>query len=321
MMPNVPTEDGSSPLRVIIPTVGAPSLDGAVESVRRQTLPVGVVLVDDRSRPEKPLESQFPSLNELPDLRVLTTGGVGLARARNFGLDAVSDGAVLLLDDDDVWCPHHAARLAEAFATRPAAFAWSGSRVVTWGDETKVTTAGFGWDNVGPWLWSTNFIPPSSVLFSATAGLRFDSTLTDLEDWDAWLQLYSRSGTEPVFTGVVTMGYGRNIVVRSSMTMSATFQPLRQASMSSAYEAICAAHPIPPGVPDHRDEVRMFRRSHVEQANPRQPLGFDYYERALESLVGRPTERFCCDFYLGREFDKLPRARDGYLPGSGKDGA
>lgn len=292
-------------LHVIIPTIGAPSLLGAINSVRRQTIPLRVVLVDDRRDPAEPLVERFPELCELPDLLVLATGGLGLARARNLGLDAVPDGEILLLDDDDVWCPHHAARLADAFAAGSAAFAWSGSRVVTWGDETVVTTAGFGWDAVGPWLRSTNFIPPSSVLFPAAAGLRFDPELVELEDWDAWLQLCETSMAEPAFTGVITMGYGRNIVSRSSMTMSATFRPERQDAMSLAYEAICAAHPVSPGVHDRRDDVRALRRSHREHADPAVPLPFDYYERALEELAGPPIDRFCCDFDLGQDFDRL----------------
>ncbi|MGW7351467.1 glycosyltransferase family 2 protein [Streptomyces sp. NPDC054784] len=306
------TLDTTGPLHVLVPTLGKPHLVVALASIARQTLPLRPVVVDDRRGTNPPLEEMFPQLTSLPDTTVLVTGGVGLARARNTGLDAVGDAAVLLLDDDDVWCPHHAERLVAALAhAGPAPFAWSGCRVVAWGEgiPTTVTDSGFGWPDIRAWLWSTNFVPPSSVLVPPRARLRFDPDLTELEDWDAWLRLCEGTAGEPAFTGVVTMGFGRDIVAKGGMVMSSTFLPERQESMRRAHQAIAEAHPMPPGVPDRRADVQALRRDDRERAGAEQPLPFDYYERTVAGLAGPPISVHCCATDLARDYDRLLAAR------------
>ncbi|WP_396137171.1 glycosyltransferase family 2 protein [Curtobacterium sp. BRD11] len=286
---------------VVLPTVGGEHLKYAVRSVLRQSSAPNLVLVDDRRASGRDLRYACPELEEVARLSVLVTGGVGLAGARNIGLDEAGSAPVAFLDDDDVWCPHHLARVSDALSSPEAkGFAWSGSRVVTYGNgRAALTTAGFGWPNVFSALQSTNVIPPSSAAVSSGRWVSFDQRRTELEDWDAWLNLL-RDGHEPSFTGVVTMGYGRNVASKASMTMAATADRSRQEAMALSYEEICESHPVLEGAQDIRSAVREFRRLHAIQAETDDGLEFDYYELSVESLFGRPSSPLCCDFdYAG----------------------
>lgn len=87
---------------VIIPTNrGGPYLRQAVESVRRQTVPVEqIILVDDGS-PEPGLSAVADELG----LTYVRQPASGISTARNTGVEAASGHWIAFLDDDDVWHP------------------------------------------------------------------------------------------------------------------------------------------------------------------------------------------------------------------------
>lgn len=93
---------------VVIPTIGRPSLGGAVDSALAQSIDVfEIVVVADTTEPLT-----------LPDddrIRVVRTGpGSGGANARQCGIQHATGDIIALLDDDDLWHPYKLERqLAE----------------------------------------------------------------------------------------------------------------------------------------------------------------------------------------------------------------
>ena len=83
---------------VVIPTIGRPSLDRLLQSLRdaKGPRPRRVFVIDDRRDTTSPLE--LPRAFE--DVCVLTSGGRGPAAARNRGLRAARAPWVVFLDDD-----------------------------------------------------------------------------------------------------------------------------------------------------------------------------------------------------------------------------
>ena len=85
---------------LVVPTLGRASLDALLRALADQTSPVTapVVLVDDRHRPEEPLDPATYGL----DVQVVVAGGGGPARARNLGWRRATTPWVSFLDDDVV---------------------------------------------------------------------------------------------------------------------------------------------------------------------------------------------------------------------------
>lgn len=100
---------------VVLPTAGrSPWLGGAVQSALRQTYDaLEVILVDDSRKgdAEKPWSLLWAGDERV---RVLRTGGIGGAAARNAGVQAASGEWIAFLDDDDEWMPEKIARQMEA---------------------------------------------------------------------------------------------------------------------------------------------------------------------------------------------------------------
>ena len=82
---------------IVVPTIGRPSLDALLRALAGAggPRPAELVLVDDRpSGP--PLQ---PSIDGLPPVRVVRTGGGGPARARNLGWRTARTEWIAFLDD------------------------------------------------------------------------------------------------------------------------------------------------------------------------------------------------------------------------------
>lgn len=89
---------------IVIPTVGRPSLGRLLSALNEEALwaqdmhaPRRVFIVDDRAPNAQPLE--IPSVQAL-DIRVICSGGLGPAAARNRGWHATQSSWVSFLDDD-----------------------------------------------------------------------------------------------------------------------------------------------------------------------------------------------------------------------------
>jgi len=88
-------------ISVVIPTLGRPSLKGAIESALEQGPLVSEILVINDSG------ALLEDLHE-PRVRVINTqGGLGAAGARQLGIEASGGEFVAFLDDDDEWLEGH----------------------------------------------------------------------------------------------------------------------------------------------------------------------------------------------------------------------
>ena len=95
---------------VVIPTLGRPSLQRAVQSVLAQTVPVReIIVVADTAEPVT-----VPDDNRITLLR--NTVGRGPGISRRVGIDAASGSVIALLDDDDEWRPTKLERQLAAVA-------------------------------------------------------------------------------------------------------------------------------------------------------------------------------------------------------------
>ncbi|XOB92489.1 glycosyltransferase [Pseudomonadota bacterium 24LQ007] len=130
---------------------------------------------------------------------------VALSRpeAANLALSSSDTPYALFLDDDDTLAPTHLESLLEALLSTPdspAAYSWvqlehlhPGSGQLLTRPLTQEWRPGL--------LLTRNFLPIHSVLFDLKTvkehGMRFDTCLPILEDWDFWLQLAQQGDFVP----------------------------------------------------------------------------------------------------------------------------
>lgn len=180
--------ESSLPLvSVVIRSVGRTSLDQALESVATQTYGRIEVVVVNALGPDHPRVRE--SCGRFP---VRLCGGEALRRSRaaNAGLAEARGELLILLDDDDLFLPHHVADLVAALDSEPeAVLAYSnvagrgpdGSDVHLFAEPFSATA-----------LMAGNYIPLHGALFRRNvmlSGCRFDESLDAYEDWDFFLQL------------------------------------------------------------------------------------------------------------------------------------
>jgi len=177
---------------VIIPCYnGEKYLPEALESIRKQTVPVReILLVDDGSA----VPLQAPSDWDGPPLHIIRTPNRGLAVARNLGLRHAAGEFVAFLDSDDFWHPRKVEGQETALRANPTAVACY----------TRCVQAP-GFYGFGPYppadvseddflliLWSSQFFPPSSVMArreTIEAVGPFGEHYGNGEDVELWMRL------------------------------------------------------------------------------------------------------------------------------------
>jgi glycosyltransferase involved in cell wall biosynthesis len=179
----------SADVTAVIPTRDRPSLlaDALASVDAQERRPACTVVVDDGSvEPLPPLVG--PALQLLRHPRAL-----GVAAARNGGLEQVETEWVAFLDDDDLWAPVKLARQLEAAAQARADFVWCGVVVVDARRSPVGMVAAADPGALLPRLLRTNTIGSPSAVLARTELVRavggFDEELALLADWDLWLRL------------------------------------------------------------------------------------------------------------------------------------
>src|SRR5712671_1477586 len=102
-------------IAAIIPLYnGGRWIEQSVRSVLAQTLPADeFIVVDDGSTDDGPRTVE--RLAQSHPIRLLRKPNGGQSSARNFGVAHSRSALIALLDQDDVWYPHHLATLIEPF--------------------------------------------------------------------------------------------------------------------------------------------------------------------------------------------------------------
>jgi glycosyltransferase involved in cell wall biosynthesis len=181
---SVPARD----ISVIIPYYNREQyIDETVQSVLAQTLdPLEIIIVNDRSRESsrKRIE-RYASVCKILDLE----RNVGLAGARNAGIQAARGQFIALLDDDDIWFPHKLEVQRKYMEEHPecalvhsavtAFFSNKPDQLWVWCEPGNMTLAKSLTDK----YWAC----PSSMFFRTRAALSiggFDSAFRQCEDRD-----------------------------------------------------------------------------------------------------------------------------------------
>ncbi len=200
----------SHPIVAIIPLYnGARFIEEALASVLAQTRqPDEIIVVDDGSTDAGPSLVERLALNA--PVRLLRKPNGGQGSARNLGVASSSGALIALLDQDDVWYPHHLEVLARPFAEdRPVPLGWSYSNLDEIDERGRLITKSFlntlrsthPKRQLVECLREDMFILPSASLisrraFDAVGG--FDDRLSGYEDDDLFLRLFC-AGFDNIF--------------------------------------------------------------------------------------------------------------------------
>ncbi len=188
----LPLDSRDMPLvSVIIRSMDRASLALALDSVALQTWRnVEVVIVNATGREHRALGEwcgRFP-------LRIVNPGRpLQRSPAANCGLDAARGDFLIFLDDDDLFLPHHIAKLCEELLGDDQVVAAYAGVIGTDRSGAEVRRFSGAFDSTR--LRIENYIPIHALLFRPTAlaaGARFDEALPVCEDWDVWLQLLAQ---------------------------------------------------------------------------------------------------------------------------------
>ncbi|MGZ6827204.1 MAG: glycosyltransferase family 2 protein [Mycobacteriales bacterium] len=166
----------------------------ALASVAAQTLrPLEHLVVDDGSF----------SVPDLPGATVLHVEHAGLGGARNAGLAVARGEAVALLDDDDLWHPHHLRACWDELQRTGADVVYADCEEVGRRDGYTFTVRDFDADL----LERENYLCVPATLVRTEALRTVGGFGTGaLEDWDTWKRM-ARAGRRFVHLPQVTVTY------------------------------------------------------------------------------------------------------------------
>lgn len=178
-----------SVVSVIVPTFnGAATIVDAIESIRAQSMPVEIIVVDDGSTDD--------TSRIVRDLGVLAIrqDNAGPAAARNTGLAHATAPFIAFIDDDDIWMPRRLQTQLAILEAHPEVMA-------TIGYSAFVACDANG-DAMGEPTEPHLFANMGASLVRAEAFARigaFDPTLAGSEDVDWYLRLRD-AGLGPLIT-------------------------------------------------------------------------------------------------------------------------
>ncbi len=167
----------------------------AVESVRQihaEGFDVEILVIDDGST-----DDTVERLADLP-VRCISTGGVGMAAARNRGIEAASGQFISLLDDDDLFLPAAIGSQMQVFAENPG-------YGIVFGQAQHADMDGVAYGDPFPdgaresgWIFEDllTYFPQIGTAVTRTSVARevggFDGSLTGDNDWDWFLRIAKR---------------------------------------------------------------------------------------------------------------------------------
>ncbi|HEX4338848.1 MAG TPA: glycosyltransferase [Polyangiaceae bacterium] len=209
-------------------------LPECLASLRAQTVPVEIIVVDDGSG-EEGLAVLAAEERKDPSLRVLRRANGGLGDARNFGVKAAMTELVLIVDADNVLRPQMAERLRDALGVRP--------------DRAAATCAFRCFDEQSATLYfyCPAELSPRTLFFANTGGdacsLHRRETLLSIgystereisEDWDLWLR-YAERGLSTTVVPEVLFDYRvrEDSLLRARRKVAHAYERFRLAELHS----------------------------------------------------------------------------------------
>ena len=198
-------------ITAIIPLYnGAEFIEEALTSVLGQILPPKkIIVVDDGSTDNG--ASIVAEMAKIHDICLIQKANGGQSSARNLGVSRSTTPLIALLDQDDIWYPHHLRELVKPFhEERYPELGWVYSnldeidlagRMVTRSCLDHVPLVVHPKKSLSGCLVTDMFVVPTSTLisrqaFDATGG--FDERLIGYEDDDLFLRLF-RQGYDNVY--------------------------------------------------------------------------------------------------------------------------
>lgn len=183
-------------ITVVTATLGRRSemLAEAVESVQAQTFTDWEhIIIDDGSFSVGPIDGAT----------VVQVSHRGLGPARNAGVERARGDAIALLDDDDVWLPHHLETVYEAMQAADADVAYAACDEVGRRDGYAIEVREFD----GDVLQQENFIcVPATIIRTSSLLHAGGFPAGSLEDWELWKRMHAL-GMRFVHVPVVTVVY------------------------------------------------------------------------------------------------------------------
>jgi glycosyltransferase involved in cell wall biosynthesis len=197
-------------ISVVIPLYnGRDYIQEALDSVLAQTMPPDEIIVVDDGSTDGSLDIVQRVAQSHP-LKVRTKENGGQSSARNSGIAYAHGDLIALLDQDDVWYPHHLATLVEPFTEpRPLEIGWTYSNLDRINRDGSMLIRSFLTSmpaahpkrSMVQCLERDMFVLPSASVisrkaFNAVGG--FDESLSGYEDDDLFLRIF-QAGYDNVF--------------------------------------------------------------------------------------------------------------------------
>jgi predicted nucleic acid-binding Zn-ribbon protein len=254
-------------------------LPACLASLRAQTAPCEVIVVDDGSRPEDAAVLDAEAAKD-PALRVIRQANQGVVAARHAGIRAASHPLVLVVDADNVLRPRLVERLREALRLRPDA-AWANPAFRSFGDATGETAFVYGCvEHPGELLLLRNVVGDVCALYRRTPleqlGFRAPHPHF-IEDWDLWLRAME-AGLAGVAVPELLFDY-RERPDSNLHAPDATQRRLSSLRMLQGHPALVAAHAEP--------VFRLLACELVADVDYNQSLGRQQREPEVAELRGR----------------------------------
>ncbi|MBN8904322.1 MAG: glycosyltransferase family 2 protein, partial [Rhodospirillales bacterium] len=199
-------------ITAIIPLYnGARFIEDALNSVLAQTRPPQEILVVDDGSTDDGAAVVEAIIARHPQIQLLRKPNGGQSSARNFGAQHSTGQLIALLDQDDMWYPHHLERLVQPFLeSRPYPLGWVycnldevdiGGQMVTRNALRALSYVQHPKTDLLGCLQTDMFVLPSATLmsreaFDAVGG--FDEQLSGFEDDDLFLRMF-RLGYDNVY--------------------------------------------------------------------------------------------------------------------------
>jgi len=280
---------------VIIPTYNRKEdLRKAIKSVLNQMHKnFEIIVVNDAG------EDLNETISEFNDQRIkyfLQEENKGLAAARNRGIKNSSGKYLALLDDDDIFYPHHLQRAMDELTLGQKVVYTDAVRASYESNKLISKEVPYSIDYDRNKLLIGNIAPVNCFVFekeiAVKAGL-FDESLPVLEDWEFWLRLSSLAGFRHIKEATVQVNWKKD---GSTMTSSKQneFGEIRK-KIYHKYEKEISA------VPNKEQIVEEFNKIWKNDFSTNKPLvsiivltynGLDYTKEFVNSVLKNTNENY-----------------------------